>query len=278
VGKLNLTKLTNTSPFRKVAMGTWRGVKDPTVYGLLEIDMKAVNDLLPAYSAKEGVKITASHLVGKATAYCMKRRPEINSMIRGSQIYLREDVTLFYQVNIPGDDKDKVKKATLSGCTIEKAENLSAAGIAKDMQEKVHKIKSKQDKVFKKNMDVIKLLPWCIVGYFLDFISWLNYGLNLNLSLLGVPKDPFGSVMITNVGSLGIDMAWAPLCHYTRVPLLLTICAMTDKAVVIDGNIEVRPILPITITFDHRVIDGVHASQMAKDFKECFADPEKYLF
>ena len=44
--------LKDTSPFRKVAMGTWKTCKDPTVYGLVEIDMKKVNDLLPDYNEK----------------------------------------------------------------------------------------------------------------------------------------------------------------------------------------------------------------------------------
>jgi pyruvate dehydrogenase E2 component (dihydrolipoamide acetyltransferase) len=95
--------------------------------------------------------------------------------------------------------------------------------------------------------------------------------------MFGFPKDPFGSVMITNVGSLGIDVAWAPLCPYTRVPLLLTVGAISEKPWVVDGKVEVRPIMPIAVTFDHRLIDGIHAAQMAKTFKELFADPEKLL-
>jgi pyruvate/2-oxoglutarate dehydrogenase complex dihydrolipoamide acyltransferase (E2) component len=39
----------------------------------------------------------------------------------------------------------------------------------------------------------------------------------------------------------------------------------------------VRPILPIGVTFDHRLIDGVHAAQMSAEFKKCFAEPAKYF-
>jgi pyruvate/2-oxoglutarate dehydrogenase complex dihydrolipoamide acyltransferase (E2) component len=274
---LNLTLLNDSSPSRKVAMGTWRTVSDPSVYGLIEIDMTEVRALLPDYEKKHQVKVTPSHLVGKAIAHCMKLRPEINGMIRGSKIYLREDVTLFYQVNIPGEGKDAVKKATLSGTTIEKAESLPLHQIASDLKEKASRARKGEDRELARNLEVFNYLPWWLSRFYLNIGSWLIYGLNLDMRKFGLPKDPFGSVMITNIGSLGIDLAWAPLCPYTRVPLLLTVGAVTEKPVIVDGEVVVRPILPVACTFDHRLIDGVHAAQMARDFKKCFREPEIYL-
>lgn len=274
---LPLTKLSDTSPFRKIAMGTWKTAKDPSVYGVLEIDMQPVLDLLPAYQEKHGVKITPAHLVGKAVAHCMKKRPEINGLIRGSRIWLRDKVTLFYQVNIPGEGKDKIKKATLSGITIPGAEDLSTADISNAIKDRATKVRTGKDKEMKKNMGVFKIMPWWFSKYYLNLASFLLYGLNLNLSWLGMPRDPFGSVMITNIGSLGIDLAWAPLCPYTRVPLLLAVGATAEKPWVVDGEIKVRPVMPIAVTFDHRLIDGIHASQMAAEFKKVFANPEEFL-
>lgn len=275
---LNLTPLKDSGPSRKMAMGTWRTVADPSVYGLIEIDMTETLALLEGYQKKHDVKVTPSHLVGKAVAYCMKLRPEINGLIRGSKIYLRDHVTLFYQVNIPGEGRDTIKKATLSGTTIEKAEELKVFEIAKALKEKVERAKSGRDKELTRNINAFNYLPWWLARTYLNIGSFLMYGLNLDMRWLGLPKDPFGSVMITNIGSLGIDLAWAPLCPYTRVPLLLTVGAITRKPMAVEDRVEVRPILPIAVTFDHRLIDGVHAAQMARDFKKCFREPKEYLF
>lgn len=265
-----------------MAMGTWKTVSDPSVYGLIEIDMGPTLAALDDYQKKHDVKVTPSHLVGKAIAHCMKLRPEINGMIRGSKIYLRDHVTLFYQVNIPGEGRDTIKKATLSGTTIEKAEGLRVYEIAKALGEKVTNAKNGKDKEFARNINAFNYLPWWMARPYLTIGSFLMYGLNLDMRWLGLPKDPFGSVMITNIGSLGIDLAWAPLCPYTRVPLLLTVGAITKKVMVVEeesgDRVEVRPILPIAVTFDHRLIDGVHAAQMARDFKKCFREPKEYLF
>lgn len=280
MANLKLKALTGVSPFRKVAMGTWKTAKDPSVYGIVEIDMDPVLRLLPEYEKKYNVKISPAHLVGKAIAHCMKLRPEINGMIRWSKIYLRDSVSLFYQVNIPGNGNgdDKVKKATLSGAVVRDAENLNAGEIALELKKRADDIRTGKDKELKKNMDVFKILPWWLTGAYLNIASFLIYSLNINLSFIGVPRDPFGSVMITNIGSLGLDLAFAPLCPYTRVPLLLTVGAMKETPVVVEGKIEVRKVLPIGVTFDHRFIDGVHAAQMSAEFKKCFAEPEKYLF
>ena len=278
MGKVALKLLKDPSVFRKMAMGTWEVAKDPSVYGLIEIDLTNTLASLDAYQKKHNVKITPAHLVGKAVAYCMKRRPEINGMIRGKKIYLRENVALFYQVNIPGEGKDKIKKATLSGAVLHEAENMTLAQIAGGLANKAKNLREGKDLEIKRNMELFKFIPWRLCGLYLDFVGWLMYGLNLNLSFLGVAKDPFGSIMITNIGGLGIDIAWAPLVPYSRVPVLLAVGAITDKAWVVDKKVEVRPILPIGVTFDHRLIDGIHAAQMAQDFKNCFNEPEKYLF
>ena len=87
-----MKELKNCSVFRKIAMGTWKTAKDPSVYGILEIDMSKALSLVSEYSDKYDIKVTPSHLVGKALSYSMKRRPEINGMIRGSKIWLRDDV------------------------------------------------------------------------------------------------------------------------------------------------------------------------------------------
>ena len=81
MGKISLTKVKNTSVFRKIAMGTWKTAKDPGVYATAEIDVTNTLAMLPEYEKKHGVKISPAHLVGRAAAYCMKRRPEINAMI-----------------------------------------------------------------------------------------------------------------------------------------------------------------------------------------------------
>jgi len=278
MGKIDLIKVKKAPLFRKMAMGTWKNANNPSVYGFSEIDMLPAMEAIEKYSTKHGVKITPTHLVGRAMTYCLQKRPEVNGLIRGSRIYLRKEVSLFYQVNIPGKGHDKKKGANLSGTVVKKAENKTLAEIAKELTGQADKIKHGDYGELKSSMAIFKLMPWWLMRPTIDFISWLNYGLNLNLSWLGVPKDPFGSVMITNVGGLGVEVALAPLVPYSRVPVIITIGSLRKRPWVVDDKVVVRPILALGVTFDHRFVDGIHVSQMAEDFKYCFAHPEKILF
>ncbi|MGZ3769015.1 MAG: 2-oxo acid dehydrogenase subunit E2 [Bdellovibrio sp.] len=277
MGKIEFKKLVDAPVFRKIAFGTWSTAGDPSVYGMIEIDMTKALRYMAELESAHGIKISPAHLVGKAAAQVLKSRPEINGVIRLGQIYQRSDVDLFFQVNVPGNGGDKIKKSSLSGTVIRKADTLSVLEIAKNLKEKAETIRQGRDKEMNNAINTFKNMPWWFVKFLLNTVSFFNYDLNLNLSSLGIPRDPFGSLMVTNVGSLGIEIAWAPLVPYSRVPLLLTLGAITDKPFVVEGKVEVRPVMKIGVTFDHRFMDGIHASVMSKHFIECFNDPWTHL-
>ena len=83
--------------------------------------------------------------------------------------------------------------------------------------------------------------------------------------------------MVTNVGSLGLEQAYVPLVPYSKVPLLIAVGAVQEEAIVEDGAITIGKIIRLFATFDHRVLDGMHASRMAKTMQRIFADPEGTL-
>lgn len=265
------------SQFRKIAMGSWRTAADPAVYGLLEIDMTKTLAFQKQLETASGVRLSVSHFVGRAVAIAMRERPEINGMIRFNHIYLRRHVDLFYQVNIPGAENDPVGKATLSGAVVRQAENLSVSEIAESLNRQSGKLKGGEGELLK-STKLFKFVPWMLMRWVLNLSSFLTYDLQLNLKWLGVPRDPFGSVMITNIGSMGGDTAWAPLVPYTRVPLLLTVGQVKLRPWVTEsGAIEARQIMRVGVTFDHRFMDGAHAAAMGKVFERCFAEPEEYF-
>ena len=60
-----------------------------------------------------------------------------------------------------------------------------------------------------------------------------------------------------------------------RASLIVTLGAIEDKAVVVDGKIEIGRVLHVNGTFDHRVIDGFHAGVVAKEIKALLEHPER---
>lgn len=123
----------------------------------------------------------------------------------------------------------------------------------------------------------MKIMPGFLVGAMLNVLGFILYSLNIWTPLFGAPRDSFGSMMLTNVGSLGIDLCFAPLVAYSRVPLLIALGAVADRAVARDGQVVVAQTVQIGVTFDHRLIDGLHASKMTKTLAKYFKDPKSLL-
>src|SRR5205823_5430724 len=114
-------------------------------------------------------------------------------------------------------------------------------------------------------------LPTFLVSAVLRVVGFLMMDLNVWSPLFNAPRDSFGSVMITSVGMMGIDAGFAPLVPYSRCPLLMAVGEIHDKPVVINGKIEIRPMMTVGVTLDHRLVDGKGASYMLRDFRHFIA-------
>src|SRR5262249_41807117 len=120
-------------------------------------------------------------------------------------------------------------------------------------------------------------IPGPLRGMIARLGAFLSFDLGWNLSALGIPFDPFGSCMVTNVGVFGIEIAWAPLIPYARTPVILTIGSVRDAPCVVNNVLAVRKHVSIGVVFDHRIMDGYHAGVMARRFREIFDDPDASL-
>lgn len=72
-----------------------------------------------------------------------------------------------------------------------------------------------------------------------------------------------GSFSITNIGSVG-GISATPIISYGQSGNL-GIFRIKEKPVAVNGKIEIRPILPFALSFDHRVLDGAEAARFMND-------------
>lgn len=91
-----------------------------------------------------------------------------------------------------------------------------------------------------------------------------------------MPRQAFGGAMVTSVGMWGVRRAFSPLAAYYRVPVLVLVGAVEQRAVVVDGQVVARPVLGVTATFDHRYVDGAQAVRFAAAAREYCANPVAY--
>lgn len=77
-----------------------------------------------------------------------------------------------------------------------------------------------------------------------------------------------GTFSISNQGAFG-GGHFTPIVNRPEVAIL-GLGRSTDQAVVRDGKIEVRPMMPIALSYDHRVIDGGSAARFIVDLVKAF--------
>ena len=271
---LELVRKGDVSSFRKIALGTWQTAWDPSVYGTIDLRMDEAMRYIAEFRVKTGRKLTVSHMMAKAAAMVLKECPDANAVIRWNRIYLRKRIGIFFQVVMTDEGAGK---EDLSGATLYDVETKSLVQIVDEFQAKVDQVRARKDPALEKTRRTFLSIPYLLLNRFLKTLSFFSFELNLDLRWAGIPSDPFGSMMVTNIGSLGLDVAYVPLVPYSKVPILLATGAVKDRALVEDGKIVAGKVMAVNATFDHRIIDGFHASVMSKVLREWMERPFEHF-
>ena len=257
-----------------MALGTWRTVGDPSVYGTVRLRAEPIVAYIETFRERTGKRLTLTHVMAKAVGLVLSEMPDANAILRRNRIYLRDDIGIFFQVAMEDAETGELD---LSGATVLDPHEKALEEIYDEFSARVAKVKRGQDKELEGTRSSFKRMPYRFVRWVVEALGSLCFELNLDLRWAGVPRDPFGSAMVTNIGSLGLEEAYVPLVPYSHVPLLLAVGAIQDEAVVENGALLPGKVFRVCATFDHRVLDGVHASKMSKHLTRIFADPEKSL-
>ncbi|MDP3728909.1 MAG: dihydrolipoamide acetyltransferase family protein [bacterium] len=80
---------------------------------------------------------------------------------------------------------------------------------------------------------------------------------------------------ITNIGSIG-GMYATPILNIGEAAVL-ALGKIYEKPLVVNGKIQIRKVLPVSIAFDHRILDGAHAALFTNKLKEFLEDPDELM-
>jgi pyruvate dehydrogenase E2 component (dihydrolipoamide acetyltransferase) len=83
------------------------------------------------------------------------------------------------------------------------------------------------------------------------------------------------TITISNIGSAG-GMFFTPVINFPEVAILGT-GRISEKAIVRDGEIVAAPVMALSLSFDHRLIDGATAQNFMNHIKKLLAQPELFI-
>lgn len=103
----------------------------------------------------------------------------------------------------------------------------------------------------------------------------MEYAAKAKSGKLSLEEMSGGTFTISNGGTFG-SLFGTPIINGTQ-SAILGMHATFEKPVAVNGAVEIRPVMTVALTYDHRIIDGREAVLFLKRIKECVEDPVRLV-
>ena len=255
------------TPWRVTSAAIYTTPTDSRVYGTLDIDVTAAKQFLET-KREEGVKITMVHLttvvLARAIAFDV---PEMNCFIRRGAVVGRERLDVMLPVQVGGD-------AGVTAAIIRDAHARRVSDIAEELRGKAAKSRGGEETKTAKNKYMLNRIPWPLRRPIFRLLKWITIDMGVEIKALGLSAHSFGSFIVSDIGSFGLNTGMTALMPAAKIPCVIVLGKIEDKPVVRNGEIVIRTVLPLTGTFDHRIVDGMQIGKLARGIKRNFRKPE----
>lgn len=263
------------SRWRKISISSWRITQDSSIVSILDLDAEPALAYLASLQPQTQAKLTITHLAAYSLARVFHKYPEVNCLYRLGRLYQRKSVDACVLV---ASGRGGVRGSEdLSGSVVRHADRIGVVKIAEALVPEARTMKSGMDTSFRGIKHYIGSFPNFIRRPLVNLTDFITNTLNLWSPILGIKRDSFGSFMLSSVGSLDIEFAIPRIYPQSRNVMIMAVGAIREKPVVRDGKVVVGKKIKIVFTVDHRIVDGLHAAYLLKEFQRCFENPHEIL-
>jgi pyruvate dehydrogenase E2 component (dihydrolipoamide acetyltransferase) len=255
------------TPWRVTSAAIYTTPTDSRVYGTLDIDVTDARHFLQQRRSL-GEKITMTHLavvvLARAIAFDV---PEMNCFIRRGAVVGRRRMDVMVPVSVGGD-------AGVTAAIIRDAHARPVSSIAAEVRQKAASGRAGAEIKAAQNKYMLNRVPWPLRRPVFRLLKWITVDMGIEIKALGLSAHSFGSFVVSDIGSFGLNTGMTALMPAAKVPAVIVLGKIEDKPVVRRGEIVIRTVLPLTGTFDHRIVDGMQIGKLARAIKRNFRKPE----
>jgi pyruvate/2-oxoglutarate dehydrogenase complex dihydrolipoamide acyltransferase (E2) component len=241
-----------TIPFPRIRSlmvdGGRMGRQRHIVHGLLEMDVTLARQAIRTHKARSGEALSFTAFV----MACLGRAVEMNKQMHAYRNW-RNQLVIFDEVDVNTLFEVEVEGRQLIRPHIIRAVNKKTF---REIHEEIRAFQATHE-----TSRESKFIGWFVLlpGFIRRLCLWL---LAKNPILL---KEYAGTILMTAVGMFGTGGGWGiPVPNHT---LQITLGGIAEKPGVVDGRIEIREYLSVTISIDHDIIDGAPAARFAQRLK-----------
>jgi len=255
------------TPWRQTASAVYLMPSDGRIWGTYEADVSRTL----AYMKKKktaGINLTLTHMLIAAVARAYRDDvPELNCFARRGKIIHRDSVGIFVSVDIP-------ESREMSGFLIDRAEDRGIDEICDIMTEKVELYRRRQESGAVTSKYVLARIPWLLRRPVFLVLRFILATLGLPLRAIKADPNSFGSVLISNIGTHGLQYGMAAILPVSNLPVVVLMGMLERKPVVRNERVVIRDMLPLSCTLDHRVCDGSMGGRLARAVQRYLNNPE----
>ncbi len=222
------------------------------IQGLIEVDVSEPRRAMRAHRERTGESLSFTAYI----AACLARAVEVEPMVNAyrnlwGRLVIFDDVDLTTMIEV----ESKGRRFPLAH--VIRAANRRPY---REIHEEIRTVQARQmesvDARQRRFLRPFLLLPAFLRNVFYFFLSRSPH----------VAKRNIGTVQLTAVGMFGTGGGWGISGSLYTLGVLLG--GIAEKPWVVDGQIEVREIMNVTLCFDHDIVDGAPAARFAQRFKE----------
>jgi len=252
--------------WRKVASTIYKKPTDSKIYGTVELDVTELEKYVTA-KRKEGTKTTLTYLMTLIIGRSIRQEvPELNTYVRRGKIVQRERVDATVSVLLPGGQMGSVK--------ITNADKLTVEEISDEIAEKIRNSRKGDENDTMQSKSFLSSFPWPFRNWVFKLYRTLTIHWGISVPGIGLDSNSFGSYIVSNIGTVGLDTGFGSLLPSSNVSVVLILGAINKKPVVLNDEIVPRRVMLLSATLDHRVVDGSHGGKLFRSIKYFIKNPD----
>ena len=255
----------NTIPYQVVDLTpgrrAWLNILNlprPThpMYGLLEVDVTVIRKYIAEHKMRNGETLSFTGFLAHCLAQAVEEDKEVQAYRKGHrQLAIFDEVDVGLMI-----ERQRGEKRVLSGHVVRDAGHKTYREIHEEIRLAQSTPMDSSEELPRWFLTAM-LLPWPFSRMVRAIFGWIT---RRNPR---IPVSMVGTVGITAVCMFGKGHSgWG--FEVTRHSLDLVVGSITWKPAVVEGKVEPREILNMTVIFDHDVIDGAPAARFTRRLME----------
>lgn len=257
------------TPWRLTASTIYSKPVDSKILGSVDLDVTDLEQYLKKLRQKN-VKVTLTHFFTAVAARAITEEiPEFNTYVKRGNICSFPELTASVSLKMPSGEMSSIK--------LHRPEKMRPNEMVEALNAGIREAQGGTESKANQMKGTLGKIPWPFRKMVFMLIRFLMIDLGLSLPALGLSSQSFGSFIVSNIGTLGLDGGYPALMPTGNISLVLILGRVRDMPWVHEGQVVPRRILKLGAALDHRVVDASHGGKLFNYLRRAVREPEKYF-